>query len=512
MLIHEVLEESASIFKDKPYIVQKNNSLSFEALNETSKCIASRLKKEHDQQLMGIFAPNSIAYICCYYGIIRSHNIVVGINTRSKANNLCDFIKQGITTLFVSKNYLQEVYHIEQSVLNDVEVYVIDSEETDKDGPIEIKSYKALCEPLEKDYEEGEMSPEDTAQVIFTSGTKGTPNGVCLSHNNLLANMKQIVSRIDIKESDKMLVIIPFYYSYGNSLILSHLERGASLVLNDNSLLPLFILNDLKNHKCTSIAGVASNFIMLLKRSKFLEEDIPSLRYVTLAGEPVSDWVLKQLDKKELDIYVMYGQTEATARISILRASEYSKKPGSVGKPLDGEVIRIVDSDNNVLPSGEFGEVIVSGPNIMKGYLNDPEFTAEKIKDGFLYTGDFGALDEEEYLYIKGRKDEMIKVGGERIFPIEIEKVILSLEGVKEVGVIGVQEASEDKLSHYLGASIYAFVVPDKELQEKQVIDYCKERLSIHKVPHKVVFVEKLTRTATGKLKRNQLMTLMSGE
>ncbi|MCR4441813.1 MAG: class I adenylate-forming enzyme family protein [Peptococcaceae bacterium] len=518
MLVQELLKSCAQKYGDRVYASAGDENMTYRELDYYSDRLALELKKYGRGTAVGILSKNSLDYLVCHFGIIKSGNIVVAINPLNKEYDLERIISNaGIRVLFTNNNYLQTVLNLDKKLLDSITCYNFDDEfERYKNGTsMEIKSFKkVILDDSDMHYNPADFyrqDENDIAQIIYTSGTKGLPNGVCLTHRNLLANMEQIIDRIDINENDNMLVIIPFYYSYGNSLILSHVARGARLTINNNSQLPVYILNDLKEKKCTSIAGVASNFILLLKRSPFKELEWPALRYVTFAGEPVADWVVSEMRSMGLDVYVMYGQTEATARISILKPDELDKKPGSVGRPIKGMDLKIVDSEGNILPPNEYGEVIVAGPNIMKCYWNDPEATASKIKDSYLYTGDFGKLDEDGYLYISGRMDEMIKIGGERVFPIEIEKALLTHELVAEAGVIGIKEESgiRETFSDYMGKTIYAFVVPKERLTENEIYEFCKRVLPRHKVPARVVFVEALPRTNTGKLKRDLLAELL---
>lgn len=510
MIVSEILESSVEKFSDKVFVTEGQRTLTFNELNEGSKQISKEIRNKYSRNLIGLLMDNSIEYLVSYFGIMRSNNIVVPVNTQSSVNELVSLVEQGVRVFFLLENNLKDISKLPKEILEKIDIFVINPLNTEGLQGLDSQIYSISIFDFEDDgeYEDLNISENDIALIIFTSGTKSAANGVCLTHKNLITNMDQIVNEINITDKDSMLVIIPFYYSYGNSLILTHLVKGAKLILNKNSILPMYIINDLKTNKCTSVAGVASNFIMLLKRSKFLSEELDNLRYITLAGEPVPDWILNKINEKGINIYVMYGQTEATARITILKPEDLQYKKGSVGKPLIGETIKIINSQGTEVPKGEHGEVIVSGPNVMKYYLNREKLSNEKLKNGFLYTGDFGKLDEDGYLYINGRLDEMIKIGGERVFPIEIEKVILSMTKVKEVGVVGIKNEKED-ISSYLGQSIYAFIVAEEEITENEVINYCKENLPKHKVPEKIVFVKELTRTKTGKLRRNSLESLL---
>lgn len=512
IIIQDVLKISVRENEDKVFVNYGEDRLTYRELNYYTDKLALELKRFGTGKTVGILSKNSIQYLICYFAIIKSGNIVVAINPLNKENDLLKIITDAeIKVLFTNNACFKTLLNLNRNVLERISFYNFDENEKnlELDGLV-VRSYeKVLHSKSETDFNTASFhqpQEDDIAQIIYTSGTKGFPNGVCLTHKNLLSNMEQILDSINISKNDNMLVILPFYYSYGNSLILSHLSRGATLTINNNSQLPMFILNDLQEKQCTSIAGVASNFILLLKRSKFRDMSWPYLKYVTFAGEPVADWVIAEMRAMGLDVYVMYGQTEATARLSILKPREHDAKPGSVGRPVKYVDLKIIGPDGEVLPPGEYGQVIVRGPNIMKGYWRDPEMTAEKIRNSYLHTGDFGKIDQDGYLYISGRMDEMIKVGGERVFPIEIEKTLLRHEKVAEAGVIGIKETwEEDSFSDYMGKTIYAFIVPKEGLTEKEIYNFCKENLPRHKVPGKIIFVESLPKTNTGKLKRDLL-------
>ena len=521
MLIPDLLRISAEKYGDKCFANSSEEYLNFNELNYFSDKLATKLRKLGKKITIGILSKNSLQYLISYFAIIKSGNIAVAINPLNKGFELGNIIADSeIKVLFTNNYYLSAILSLDHELTGKITCFNFDEDYEQLKGEtcFEIKSFnEAINSDSEIAHENAigfEADENDIVQIIFTSGTKGSPNGVCLTHKNLIANMEQILDRIDINEDDNMLVIIPFYYSYGNSLILSHLFRGARLTINNNSLLPTFILDDLVKKKCTSMAGVASNFILLIKRSKFINMGLPHLRYVTLAGEPIADWIITEMQTMPIDIYVMYGQTEATARISILKPDELNIKEGSVGRPVKETDLKIVDSDGSILPPNEFGEVIISGLNIMKGYWKDPDSTANKFLNSYLYTGDFGKLDKDGYLYISGRMDEMIKVGGERVFPIEIEKALLRHEKVAEAGVIGIKEITDDEsLSDYIGKTIYAFVVPKEDLEEElteiEIFCFCKENLPRYKIPGHIIFANKLPRTATGKLNRNMLAGLV---
>ena len=425
MLVHDVLSKSAHLYGDKVFIKSDQRVLTFLDLENKSYNVSRYLSEFPPQSVIGIMLKNSIEYIICYFAIIRGGHIAVPVNPELKGKMLDHMLKDcSFSLLFTdskSRTNLNEIHpkskiiEVDCTFSNEIDDYVEDDDCISFKEALINYGYSREC------IQNNKINEEDTTLILYTSGTMGKAKGVCLNHKNLLSNMEAINERIGINSSDNMLVIIPFYYSYGNSLILSHLDKGATLTLNHNSLFPKLILDNLE--KCNSLAGVASNFIMLLKRSNIGNRNLTALRYVTFAGEPISDWIIKELMElfPKLKVFIMYGQTEATARIAILRPEELETKKGAVGKPIKDviiEIVEIVDNNGELLPPGQLGDIVVSGPNIMRGYWNDSNETSQKLKGGNkLITGDYGWLDEAGYLYVKGRKDDMIKVGGRKGIP-----------------------------------------------------------------------------------------------
>lgn len=339
---------------------------------------------------------------------------------------------------------------------------------------------------------------ELTAEIIFTSGSTGKPKGVMISHKNLIANTGSIVSYLELKQDDRMLVVLPFYYCYGLSLLHTHLRVGGSIVFNNSFIFLGSVIKDLKNYNCTGFAGVPSHFQILLRKSdSFKKTEFPALRYVTQAGGKLPSIFIDEFresfpDKK---FVVMYGQTEATARLSYLPHYMYEKKKGSVGKGIPGVELRVVDEAGGNIRPGETGEVIASGENIMKGYFCDETATNSVLRNGWLYTGDLGTVDEDGYIFLTARKKEIIKVRGKRVSPKEIEAVILALPEVIDCQVEGIEDEIE-------GEILKAVVVIRKDavnITRESILKHCSDHLALYKVPHVFEMKQDLTISATGK-------------
>jgi acyl-CoA synthetase (AMP-forming)/AMP-acid ligase II len=329
-----------------------------------------------------------------------------------------------------------------------------------------------------------------------------------LSHANLLVNMRSILGILPVVENDQCLVVLPFYYSFGNSILTTHLASGASLVLQNNIAFPRRVLERIGRDKISALYGVPLSFSLLFGKGVAADMDLSSLRYLAQAGGPMRPAQIEQLRRvlPGTDIFIMYGQTEATARLTCLPPDTLDTKPGSAGKAIPDVEIQIRSADGLTVECGESGEIWARGPNVMMGYWNDPSESAQVLRDDWLWTRDRGHLDEDGYLYIEGRSSDMIKIGANRVSPDEIEEVILGLDGIEDVGVVGIHDV-------VLGQSVLAVVVPKLgfDITELKVKAYCLKQLATYKIPKKIVLADNLPRTSTGKLQRQLLAQMVSG-
>jgi acyl-CoA synthetase (AMP-forming)/AMP-acid ligase II len=325
------------------------------------------------------------------------------------------------------------------------------------------------------------------------------PKGVVLSHRNIIANTNSIIKYLNLNQLDRICVILPFYYCYGLSLLHTHLKVGGSIVLNNTFLFLGTVINDIKNYKCTAFAGVPSHFQMLLKKSTSFKNTVfPDLKYVTQAGGKLHDVFIKEFVETfpNVNFNVMYGQTEATARLSYLSSSLVLEKLGSIGKAIPDVTLKIVDKNDVELPDGEIGEIIAKGDNVMQGYYKDIEMSEKTLINGWLHTGDLAKKDKEGFIYIVAREKEIIKVGGKRVSPKEIEEVILSVSEVVDCSI----KAFDDEI---LGESLKAIVVIDNKFEENEIKDKilrkCKEKLALYKIPQMFEFESNMRVKPTGK-------------
>lgn len=275
-----------------------------------------------------------------------------------------------------------------------------------------------------------------------------------LTHGNLLANASAVVRYLELGEHDSVLSILAFYYAYGASVLHTHLLAGGCVVLAQNLLFPHLLMDTIARERITGFSGVPSTYALLLERVKLADYDLSSLRYLTQAGGAMSPMLTRRLRTALPDarLFVMYGQTEATSRLTWLPPERLDEKIGSVGIPVDGVELRIECEDRRKADVYEPGEIWVRGANVMRGYWNNPDASASVLHDGWLRTGDMGHLDADGFLYIDGRRSDMIKTGAHRVHPNDIEDVIHEVPGVSEAAVVGIDDS-------VLGQVVKAFIV-----------------------------------------------------
>ncbi len=435
---------------------------------------------------VGIHLPNSLEYVLAYYAAWAAGLVPVALNTQATAHELSAWIGHSGCSLLFSRQPAEQTG-------GSLPVTSLDLDQT---GDIRIDG-EAL-------HESGSLQPVDDqpiATLIYTSGTTGAPKGITLGHDNLASNIAGVIESLSIRPDDRFLCVLPFYYSFGNSILHSHLSLGATLVLLDPAGYPVRILDAIEQYACHGFAGVPSLYLSLLKKTDFARHDLSSLRYLTQAGGPLAVEFIRELQQRlpRVKLYVMYGQTECSARIACLPPERLDDKLGSAGLPIRGLEVRIVDEQGNPCPPGVQGEICVRGASIMRGYWQDAGRTAEVLRDGWLHTGDHGYLDDEGFIFIVGRQTEMLKIADNRVSPYEIEEVILELPGVEECAVIGCEHRLLGQAAHA------AIVASDPGLTEMAVKKHCKQQLAHYKIPKTVAFVDALPKTSSGKIRRGEI-------
>ena len=452
---------------------------------------------------VALLLENSPEYVSAYYGVLSAGGAVVALNTQAKARDLANWLQHcGATWLIASAQHAELAALLAQR--GDYGVICVNRDGQPPGDVGDTFDWGAVLDAeAASDLACAPVAPGDLAQIIYTSGTTGAPKGVMLSHGNLYANTQSILAYLKLAATDRILNVLPFYYSYGNSVLHTHLSVGASVVLENSLAYPHAVMQKMVQEGVTGFSGVPSTFALLLNRVKLSEYDLSRVCYMTQAGGAMSPAHIKRLTDElpHVSFFVMYGQTEATARIAYLPPEQLKAKTGAVGIAIPGVAMELRDEHGMPVARGATGEIWVRGENVMLGYWNSPESTVRTLYDGWLKTGDLAQQDSDGYFFIQGRRSDMIKAGAHRISPQEIEEAILELEGVAEVAVVG----EPDEI---MGETIKAVVVPRAGfgLDARTVQAHCHQRLASYKVPKRVEFIAELPKTSSGKIKRFQLV------
>lgn len=342
---------------------------------------------------------------------------------------------------------------------------------------------------------------QDPAIMFYTSGTTGRPKGALLSHGAECFTADMVASHFRIGPQDVSLIASPLSFIYPLVIdCLACVRAGATVVLQER-FHPELALRGLEAERATLFMGVPTMFTMMLEWAEEREVDLSGLRFCISAGQNLPWHVARRFRERfGVAVYDLWGQTEGTPITSYDPAREAEGRPESCGRALPGCAVRVVDDAGHALPAGEVGEVLLAGPSVMLGYYRNPEASAETLRDGWIHTGDLGKLDADGYLYIVGRKRDLIIRGGANIYPIEVEEALYAHPAVSECAVVGAPDAR-------YGERVRAFVVrkPGAAADEAELLAHCRARLAEYKLPAEIAFLEALPKGPTGKILKRAL-------
>ncbi len=495
MLVSDFLKDSAKRYPDKTVTFYRDENLTYSELEEMSSILAGTLLERGIEKgdRVAILIENSHEFVISFFGALKAGAVAVPIEPLLVSRELLYYLEDCTPTFILTDhNRYSLVQDIFQNLAIPLSVLIVDrpSLTTTNAGNKSIEPFHAHC------------LSDDVACILHTSGTTGKPKGVMLSHSNLVANANSIVEYLKLAQDDKIMVVLPFSHSYGLSLLTTRIKVGGTLVIDNRFAYPNVVLQTMSTAEVTGFAGVPSHYAMLLRKSALRKYEFPKMRYVTQAGGALPPTMIQEFIDifPHVKFYVMYGQTEASARLSYLEPDMLPKKMGSIGKGIPGVELTVLDEHEQNLNPGETGEIVAQGKNVMLGYWNSPEETALVLRNGKLFTGDLATTDEDGFVYVVGRSKDMIKSGGNRISPLEIEEVVCQTDGISECAAVGIPD-------EIFGEIIKLYVVLDGsiEVTEKDIVLYCKRNLAPFKVPKQIEFVPSLPKTASGKIKRTEL-------
>jgi long-chain acyl-CoA synthetase len=495
----DLLRCSVERFPDKIAIVQGDVECSYKSLWNKACGLANYFVENGLQQgdRVSILIENSVEYIVAYYATLLAGGGAIGLNTAAKSRDLTNWITHSRSSFLVARVSHPEFEDI-VAQLDGAQINILPVGEYDIGT--RALSYDNIL-PLEQ-APEGAMEFDSTKQlasIIYTSGTTGHPKGVMLSHDNLFQNTSSVLKYLKLDEHDSIINVLPFYYSYGNSVLHTHLAVGATLVLENSMLYPQKIVSLMEERKVSGFSGVPSTFSLLLNRTRLENFNLGHLRYMTQAGGAMAPVNIDRIKKllPNVHFFVMYGQTEASSRLSYLPPDLLESKLDSIGIAIPGVELEVMDKNNQPVGPNNSGEIYARGGNVMLGYWQDETMTNQVKCGEWLKTGDLAYKDDEGFLYIVGRSSEMIKSGGHRISPKDIEEVVLNFDGVEEAAVVGIKDELLDQV-------IKLFIVksPTSEIDKRKLMRHCKENLANYKIPKHIEFIDEIPRTASGKVRR----------
>ena len=505
MILREFIEDGAERYDNSIAVVFDGRELTYSQLKEESDSIASSLAslgiKKGDH--IAVWMPNNIDYLPIYFGITSIGAVMVPMNTRYRTHEVSYILKNSdaraifMVPRFLKMDYVNMLNSVEG--LEKLEYAVVVDEKVDMN--IKSMSFSEFLSYGKGDISDAvsKVNEEDISQILYTSGTTGKPKGVMLTHKNVCTNAVVTGKLMGVRASDRYFIPLPLFHSFGLVLgCLTPLAFGASIVLQDvfNAKEALELMQE---HECTMNFGVPTMFMLELDEFRKGNYSL-KLRSGMMGGAPCPVEVVKGVrNEMGCDVCIGYGITETSPLITLTRYEDDDiKRAESVGKPLPGVEVKVVDDERRELPRGEIGEIAIRG-NVMKGYYKMEEATKKAVdEDGWYYSGDLGKMDEDGYVYITGRKKDMIVVGGFNVYPREIEELLFTHPKVKNVAVVGVPDKK-------LGEVVKAFIIPDGELSEEEIRQFCRERVANFKVPKYVEFVGEFPMTASGKIQKYKL-------
>jgi long-chain acyl-CoA synthetase len=485
-----ILTETAAEHGERTAVKLDDLELSYSALDGATAHMAGVLKGKGVQpgDRVGIMLPNVPYFPVVYYGILRAGAVVVPMNVLLKGREVKFYLEDPGAKLVFAWHDFAEAAERGAGEAGTECVLV---------KPGDFEQMVGSAEPVTELTERG---PEDTAVILYTSGTTGKPKGAELTHANLSRNAKIAVSLFSLDEKAVILGALPLFHSFGQTCGMNAgIAAGGTL-----TLIPRFdpgkALGIIQRDKVNVFEGVPTMYNAMLHHPERDSFDTSSLEVCASGGSAMPVELMRGFeDAFGCKILEGYGLSE-TSPIASFNHPDRERKPGSIGTPIEGVEMKVVDDQGNEVEQGEIGEIAIKGHNIMRGYWNRPEATEESIKDGWFHTGDMAKVDEDGYFFIVDRKKELIIRGGYNVYPREIEEVLYEHPAVQEAAVVGVPD---EALGEEVGAAVC--LKKGEEVSESDLRDYVKNEVAAYKYPRKIWFVDELPKGPTGKILKREI-------
>jgi len=497
MRIIPELRETASKSPDNRALVLGDREITFSELVDNVNRLSGYLRSIGIQSgdHIAIWTPNCIEFVYVYFAVLQVGAVCIPIDVRLGKEGVISVLEETKPKVFftISPLLTRMLGGIDR-IGDEISVVMIDR-------PVE--GAKHLAEAIAAQQPDDTIEPKketDTALILYTSGTSGASKGVMLAYNHLELFPEAMQAYIRCDSNDSYLCVLPMSHISGPILCNSLALLGSSIVIVD-SMNPEVILEAIERGKPTLFHCVATIFNFLLLSKSFTKRDLGSLRLISMMGEPIPLWLMHKYNELLPNAVILqgYGLTETSPQVTLVPVDEAGDKMGSIGKVVPRCEVAIVDKDGKPQPARVVGEIIVRGPQVMKGYYLNPEKTDEVIRDGWFHTGDLGWMDEDGFFYHAGRADEVILTGGLMVYPPEVEQVISQHPDVIEVVVDGLPDPKR-------GQFVRARVVlkPNSTVKPSDLLAFTRPHLESYKAPRKIEIVDSLAKSGTGKVQRKE--------
>ncbi len=491
--LHCVFYSRAAEFSGKPAIHWGDTAVSYRELADQARLLAAALVSQHGVQpgeRVGLWHHNSPDFVAAFYGILAAGGVVVPINNFLKPAEIGHIIDDAGLRLLLADDQL--ITSAGELKARHPSLAILPAKAS---GPA----------PAELIPGQIERQPEDLAVIIYTSGTTGRSKGAMLSHGNLLHNVRSCQIVLEAAQGDRLAVMLPLFHSFMMTVgMLLPLSVGGSMVLIRSLHPPKSAILEIIRHRATILPAVPQFFRALAGAG--MSGQLPT-RICVSGGAPLPAEILREFESvMGIPLIEGYGLSEASPVVS-LNPIHGERRPGSIGLPIDNVEMAVWDEAGNSLEVGATGEIVVRGGNVMSGYWNQPEATAQALQNGWLRTGDLGHRDADGYYYITDRKKDMLLVNGINVYPREIEEVIYQFPGVREAAVIGKPDTRRGEMP-----VAFVAVQEGRQVDPKALTAFLKERLADYKVPRKIIKLPALPRNATGKVLKTSLREVVVEE
>lgn len=509
--VGDIVTDNARWVPNDPALIFKDRVRTWKQFSDDCDVIArglATLGVVHGSRV-AVIDRNSDDFVLLGYTLARMGAILVPINMHLRAAELSYILGNcQASLLLTSPEFLPAVREALETITDHPLIIVRGNDEADYLNP-DIIPWSRVASGRLGDAStpiSAPISTDDAHLVLYTSGTTGRPKGAIISHRRTVQDALAVLSVFGIRERERFFCYMPLFHTGAwDYLKLYFMQRGAAVIAErfeaDSAV------EQIQQHRCNGMFGVPLVLRQMVESRAWKSADMSSMRLIAYANYDPSALIVRIVEAfrdrgaTEIGIANAYGLTEGGPYICINRPGRSLEKPLSIGQPVPGAQVALLDEQLRPVPDGEMGEICVRGPALMSGYLNRPEATAEAFAGGWLHTGDLGRVDEEGFIHLVDRKKDMIRTGGENVFAKEVEQVLVSHEGVKDCAVVGMPDND-------YGEKVIAVVIREPsaiEVSEDDLCAFVRKRLAGFKTPRQVIFVAELPKTPAGKIKKHEI-------